>query len=310
MNYKEEIRYTLLHPLSPLVLFRLNDANIVLFIPQALCKNIQTMLIARFLSGISASVGSTMVGGTIADIFESKDRGTPMNLFGVGGLTGTGLGPFVAGFIYSNTKLGWRWIFWIQLILNMFWLVVIVLFLPETRGSVILRRRVQKLKKETGDESMIADGDESRLSILKLIKISTTRPLMLLFTEHIVFWFSLWVSFAWGILYLFLTTVSLVFRESYHFDALQVGLGFIGMIVGGLIGFATSPIQDYFFTRATEKNDGKSRPEARLYFSCIGSLMFATGLFWFGWSSRPNVHWIVPILGVGWTTVGIYSVYV
>jgi MFS family permease len=82
---------------------------IVLFIPQALCKNIQTILIARFVSGLSASVGATMVGGTISDIFETKDRGTPMNFFGVGTLFGTGSGPFIAGFIYSNSKLGWRY---------------------------------------------------------------------------------------------------------------------------------------------------------------------------------------------------------
>src|SRR5208282_4072448 len=81
-----------------------------MFIPQAMCKNIETILIARFISGISASVGATMVGGTISDIFETKDRGTPMNLFGVGSLTGTGLGPFVAGFIYSNTRLNWRYL--------------------------------------------------------------------------------------------------------------------------------------------------------------------------------------------------------
>jgi MFS family permease len=82
--------------------------TVVLFIPQAMSRNITTMLIARFLSGLSASVGATMVGGTVADIFDTKDRGTPMNLFGMGSLTGTGLGPFVAGFIYSNENLGWR----------------------------------------------------------------------------------------------------------------------------------------------------------------------------------------------------------
>ena len=262
-----------------------------------------------------------MVGGTISDIFDSKDRGTPMNLFGVGSLTGTGLGPFVAGFIYSNDKLGWRygppsmeandrWIFWMQLILNLFWLAVMIVFLPETRGSVILRRRVDKLRKETGDLTLVAVGDESRASIGRLIKISTTRPLMLLFTEHIVFWFSLWVSFTWGILYLFLNTISQVMRKSHDFNTMQVGLAFLGMIFGGLLGFATSPIQGYFYSRAAKKNLGKPRPEARLYFSCLGSLMFASGLFWFGWSSGPNVHWIVPILGIGWTIIGIYSVYV
>jgi hypothetical protein len=187
---------------------------------------------------------------------------------------------------------------------------VIVIFLPETRGNVILRRRVKRLRAETGDVSLIAVGDESRKSVIELMKISTTRPLMLLFTEHIVFWFSLWVSFTWGILYLFLNTVSQVFRQSHDFTTLQVGLAFLGMIMGGILGFATSPIQDYLYSLAAKKNLGKPRPEARLYFSCGGTLMFASGLFWFGWTSGPNIHWIVPILAVGWTTIGIYSIYV
>jgi hypothetical protein len=203
-----------------------------------------------------------------------------------------------------------RWIFWIQLIVNLFWLGILIIFLPETRGSVILRRRVNKLRAETGDVSLIAVGDESRKSVTELMKISTTRPLMLLFTEHIVFWFSLWVSFTWGILYLFLNTVSQVFRQSHDFTTLQVGLAFLGMILGGILGFATSPIQDYFYSRASRWNLGKPRPEARLYFSCGGTIMFASGLFWFGWSSGPNIHWIVPILAIGWTTIGIYSIYV
>jgi MFS family permease len=292
-----------------------------MFIPQAACQNIQTMLIARFLSGISASVGATMVGGTISDIFENKDRGTPMNLFGVGSICGTGIGPFIAGFIWSNPRLGWRyrppllnadgrWVFWIQLIVNLVWLAVIILLLPETRGSVILRRRVKKLQQQTGDMTLVAVGDESRATITTLIKISTTRPLMLLFTEHIVFWFSLWVGFTWGILYLFLNTIDQVMVASHGFTTEQVGLAFIGVVVGGLIGFATSPIQDWFYSRAAKKAGGDARPEARLLFSCGGTLMFASGLFWFGWSSGPNVHWIVPILGITWSIIGIYTIYV
>jgi hypothetical protein len=133
---------------------------------------------------------------------------------------------------------------------------------------------------------------------------------MLLFTEHIVFWFSLWVSFGWGILYLFLLTVSDMLKVNHGFNTMQVGLAFLGMILGGMIGFAISPISDYFYSRASMRNHGKPRPEARLYFSCVGGLMFCSGLFWFGWSSGPNVHWIVPILAIGWTTIGIYSIYV
>ena len=202
------------------------------------------------------------------------------------------------------------WIFWIQLIVNLFWFFVILIFLPETRGSVILRRRVNKLKAQTGDLTLVAVGDESRLPLKTLIQISTTRPFLLLVTEQIVLWFSLWVAFAWGILYLFLNTVNQVFEEVYGFSTEQVGLAFLSLTVGAIFGSLTSPLQDYLYARAERRNFGKPRPEARLYFSCLGSLMFASGLFWFGWSSRPDVHWICPILAICWTTIGIYSIYV
>jgi hypothetical protein len=53
-------------------------------------------------------------------------------------------------------------------------------------------------------------------------------------------------------------------------------------------------------------------PEARLYTSTPGSLLFTAGLFWQGCGSVGNgsIHWIVPTLGIGCTGVGIYSIYI
>jgi hypothetical protein len=48
----------------------------------------------------------------------------------------------------------------------------------------------------------------------------------LLFTEAVVASFSLWVSFAWGVLYLTLRAVPLVFTEVYGFSIGEVGLVF------------------------------------------------------------------------------------
>lgn len=36
-------------------------------------KNIQTVIVGRFLQGAAGSTGSTMVGGTIADIWSPKE---------------------------------------------------------------------------------------------------------------------------------------------------------------------------------------------------------------------------------------------
>ena len=53
----------------------------------------------------------------------------------------------------------------------------------------------------------------------------------------------------------------------------------------------------------------KSTPEGRLYFSCIESALLPIGLFWFAWTLSSDVHWIVPCLGLGCASVGIYSIY-
>jgi sugar phosphate permease len=39
------------------------------------------VMVFHFLQGGAGSVGSTMVGGTLADIWETKERGVKMGMF-------------------------------------------------------------------------------------------------------------------------------------------------------------------------------------------------------------------------------------
>lgn len=41
----------------------------------------ETVIIARLIAGVAASSGGTLVGGTVADLFDSADRGLPMALY-------------------------------------------------------------------------------------------------------------------------------------------------------------------------------------------------------------------------------------
>lgn len=100
-----------------------------------------------------------------------------MGLFALGAIFGTGFGPFWAGFVEGNTSLGWRWIQYIQAIYTGAGFIVLFIFLKETRGSVLLTRRAEKLRKETGDQRYKARAEAERASIAILIKNSLTRPL-------------------------------------------------------------------------------------------------------------------------------------
>lgn len=99
---------------------------------------------------------------------------------------------------------------------------------------------------------------------------------------------------------------------SYGFNTFQTSLVQLALSVGAILGTIINPIQDRLYLSSAGRNskqDGKPVPEARLYFAVPGSLLFTAGLFWYGWSSYPDVPWIVPTLGIGCVGLGIYSIY-
>jgi MFS family permease len=302
------------------------------------------MVVARFWVGAGSSVFSTMVGGVVSDLYHARDRNTPMALFSGGALFGTGLGPLVSGFIAQNTN--WRWVFWVQVITCGILITAVTLFFRETRGSILLSRKARALNKwykelenagYIGFDIPVSPGsertesqrirwkvktDEERESISKMIGISVYRPFHLLITEPVVFFFSLWVAFAWAVLYLTFGSIPLVFGSSHGFNIQESGAVFAAMIVGAILSTVLSIYQDRLLARylaSTSKNiENQSRirraidlssPEGRLYFACIESAFLPLGLFWFGWTQFSSIPWIVPTMAITCATMGIYSIY-
>jgi len=115
-----------------------------------------------------------------------------------------------------------------------------------------------------------------------------------------------------SILFLFFSSVAQTFESNYGFNTFQTGLIQLSISVGAVIGFALNPGQDWLYARSARRNaanPGKPIPEARLYTSIPGSLLFTAGLFWYGWTSQPQYHWSIPAAGVTCVGVGIYSIY-
>jgi MFS family permease len=269
-----------------------------------------------------------MVGGVVSDIYHAQDRNTPMALFSGAALFGTGFGPLVCGFIAQNTT--WRWIFYTQTISCGTMVALICVVFKETRGSVLLSRKAQALNKWY--EAREAAGyygfnmtdleksgattsqrlrwkvksDEERASLGKMIGVSLYRPFHLLFTEPVVFWFSLWVAFSWAVLYLTLAAIPLVFQNNHGFSLQQANAVFSAMCIASILAAILSIYQEKI-----AKKYGKltNTPEGRLYFSCIESACMPIGLFMFGWTISPHIHWIVPTIAIGIATVGIFSIY-
>lgn len=324
-------------------------AGILYLICQVCCAVTHSypgMLVARFFVGCGSSVFSTMVGGVVSDLYHAEGRNTPMALFSGAALMGTGLGPLVSGFIAQHTD--WRWVFWVQVITCGLLITAVTVFFRETRGSILLSRKAQRINKwmeereaagyigfdmpiSSSEKSRIESqrirwkvkSDEERERITKMIGISVYRPFHLLVTEPVVFFFSLWVAFAWAVLYLTFGSIPLVFSTSHGFNLEQSDSVFAAMIVGAILSTIISCYQDrvlahWLSTSAAKNPNSKNKlhraldltsPEGRLYFACIESALLPIGLFWFGWTQFSSIPWIVPALSIGCATMGIYSIY-
>ncbi|KAJ7777218.1 MFS polyamine transporter [Mycena metata] len=271
----------------------------------ALAKNIQTVIVARFLQGSFGSTWATMVGGTIADIWTPHERGLPMAIFSVAALGGTGLGPLISGWIEMNPRLEWRWIEWIQMIICGTYSIVVPMIMRETRSSILLTRLARKIRKETGDHRYRARIEDERASLSTLIFISCTRPIQLLFTEPVVAAFSLWVGFLWGILFCLIRSIPGVFQDLHHFNIGQEGSVFASMIVGTALGFASNFYQEHLY----HKHFDRRGPEARLIMACGGAVMLPISMLIYAWCSFPRVPWIALVVGITMFTWATFIVY-
>jgi MFS family permease len=188
------------------------------------------------------------------------------------------------------------------------------------RASSVSGLRLQRIR-------WVVKEDEERSSLTKMISVSLYRPFHLLFTEPVVFSFSIWVAFAWGVLYLTFSSVPLVFSRQHGWDIEKAGRIFAALIIGGILGTVVGIWQEHILHHArwqpTVENESDQSPfwsllrrrfpvtvpEARLYCTCLTAVLLPVGLFIFGFTSKRDIHWIAPAIGLCLATMGIYSVY-
>ncbi|KAG4410754.1 hypothetical protein IFR04_016109 [Cadophora malorum] len=274
---------------------------LIWIIPSAVAKNIQTMLIARFLDGLSGSAFLSVAGGTVGDMFNREQLQLPMLIYTASPFVGPSLGPLIGGFINQYTS--WRWTFYVLLIWSGANLGMIMLFVPETYHPILLRNKARKLRKETGDDRWKSTMDRNTKSIPKTIGLSLQRPFQLLFLEPMVLNLCLFSAILLGILYLFFGAFPIVFQGNHGFSLSQTGMSFLGIFVGMVLGAATDPIWHKNYARLIRQREertgeiGGSEPEYRLPPSICGAILVPVGLFLFAWTTYSSVHWIVPIIG-------------
>lgn len=257
--------------------------------------NFGAFLTLRFLAG-ALGAGCLAIGaGTNSDIWPPISRAAASAVFLLAPFLGPALGPPVGGFAVQAK--GWRWTQWPILFIGLASLVF-GLAQDETYKKIILQKRAKKLGLPPPPNPL-----PPGLARIKFILFVTLlRPVRMLVTEPIVGYFSMYTAFNFSVLFGFFDAFPLVFQGIYGFNTGESGLSFLGIGLGCVLATGVFIFVDHITykkkTRAARARGDMAHlePEQRLYAAMIGSTLLPISLFWFAWTSRKDIHWMVPLI--------------
>ncbi|CAI6342576.1 unnamed protein product [Periconia digitata] len=277
----------------------------------AVSTNITMLIVMRTLSGGAAASVQAVGAGSIADMWESKDRGRAMGFFYLGPLCGPLFAPIIGGIL--GKTLGWRSTQWFLVIYGGLTFIMIVFALPETLPPKEPIAQLQtspsspahgELTRTTTQQSAVQRSKTilrtlRRIFIDPLIVLTWLRYPPVALTVY-------YASITFGSLYFLNISIQASFSIApYNFSTLIVGLLYIPSSLGYILAsvFGGRWI-DRIMTREARKagrydSTGKLqlRPEDRMKENAwLAAILWPGALIWYGWTVQYGVHWIVPMI--------------
>lgn len=274
----------------------------------AFSQNVTQLLILRFCAGLFSATPLNVSPAVISDMVDAKSRNISLAGVFLVPFIGSAIAPVIGGYVVQER--GWRWVLYTLAIINGAIAIIGTFFFTETFAPALLHTKAKRLRKSTGNQNLHTvyelSGDGFTLSKLKE---TVTRPVVLLFTNPLVFGLGSFMAFIYGFFYLMVVTFPSVFQKSYGFSQSTGSLMFLALGIGFIIGvvFWTFML-GYVYNKLVEKH-GVAKPEFRLPCLFVSALILPIGLFWYGWSAQYKLHWIMPCMGSGIFCFGIVCVF-
>lgn len=276
----------------------------------AVSDSIAMLVVMRLLSGGASASVQAVGAGTIADLWEPRERGRAMGIFYLGPLCGPLLAPIVGGVL--TQRWGWRSTLWFLAAYGALTVILIFFALPET-----LAVPKPVLTELNEDEDAPMSRPLSRVSTqqmaqattrwLKMLKVVLIDPLkIILYLQYIPVLLSVYyASIAFGSLYILSISVEDSFGKApYNYQTIIVGLLYIpnslGYFVASLFGGRWMDNIMQREARKANRYDEKGklvyRPEDRMRENAwLGALLYPAALIWYGWTVEKGVFWLVPV---------------
>ncbi|RAH87097.1 MFS general substrate transporter [Aspergillus japonicus CBS 114.51] len=289
----------------------------------AISSSIAMLIVLRLLSGGASASVQAVGAGTIADLWEPRERGRAMNIFYLGPLCGPLLAPIVGGALAE--RWGWRSTLWFLAVWGAITVILIFLALPET---LAVSGQVRQPKEEQPEQM---DRQLSRVSSrqvihfttrwLKYLKMVLLDPLkIILYLRYPPVLLTVYyASITFGSLYVLNVSVEHTFGGSpYNFSTIIVGLLYIpnslGYVVASTFG---GRWMDSIMQREAKKarrydENGKLiyHPEDRMRENAwLGAFLYPAGLIWYGWCADRGVFWLAPMIANFFFGVGSMLIF-
>lgn len=173
----------------------------------ALSNRFGLLLFFRFCAGLVGSAPNAVVSGLFADIHDKREeRGKVMAYFVCAAVVGPLFGPLVSGLTEGHS---WQLSCLVGLAIVGAGLPL-VLSLPETFPRVLRMRSSSSIGEDGPDSAQ--NLDRSRKNLLAEIKVTFTRPFVMMIEEPIVLSTSLYLALIYSILYLFFQAYPIIFE--------------------------------------------------------------------------------------------------
>lgn len=265
----------------------------IMLIPACVAPSLEAIIIVRFFGAVFGAAMVSNSAGTVVDISTEETRALVMSLWSIAPMNGPVTGPVIGGFVYQY--LGWRWDNWLVLILAGV-ATICIISTKETYAPMILQKKAARIRKEMDDVRWWCRYD-SKISTVQLLKINLYRPFVFAATEPILWFFNVWISLLYGILYLCFVAYPIVFSQHRGWGPGVSGLAFVGIGMGTMIAICMEPyFRKIINAHPKDPATGRVPPEATARVMIIGAILVPFGQLVFSWTCLPtSIHWAIPI---------------
>ncbi|WDK10315.1 major facilitator superfamily transporter [Colletotrichum graminicola] len=267
----------------------------------AVSTNSAMLIVFRLLTGGASASVQVIGAGTIADIWESQDRGRAMSLFYLGPMLGPLLGPLLGGVLTQH--LGWRSTMWFLAIYGLIIIVGIFFLLPETLARKNMPATTRELTHTTTRESVVVKSRKLATSLNHYLIEPLSVLALLRFPP--VFFTVLVAAIAFSSVYVLNIAIQYGFaRPPYNFNQTAVGVTYMstgaGYIASSMVGGRWMDKIMAREARKAERYDELGKliylPEDRMKENAwFANTVYPLSLLWFGWSMYYGVQYMVPI---------------